>query len=96
MAFLQMPAQVEKFITRAISGQLTYNVKGFPSAARLLYAGGHQLICALLSIAAGGAGIYFHHEGEIDIAHYCWYGAGGFIALLLVSMLRARKHKRGL
>ncbi|MBW2276956.1 MAG: AarF/ABC1/UbiB kinase family protein, partial [Deltaproteobacteria bacterium] len=96
MAVLQMPAQVEKFITRAISGQLTYNVKGFPSSARLLYAASHQLICALLSIAAGGAGVYFHHEGEAEIAHYCWYGAGGFIALLLISMFRARKHKRGL
>jgi predicted unusual protein kinase regulating ubiquinone biosynthesis (AarF/ABC1/UbiB family) len=96
MAFLQMPAQVEKFITRAIAGQLTFNVKGFPSSARLLYAAGHQLICALLAIAAAGVGIYFHHKGEIELAHYSWYGAGGFVLLLLISMFRARKHKRGL
>jgi len=96
MAFLQMPAQVEKFITRALAGQLTFNVKGVPSSAQLLYAAGHQLICALLSIAAAGVGIYFHHEGRIDIAHYCWYGAGGFIFLLLVSMFRVRKYKRRL
>jgi predicted unusual protein kinase regulating ubiquinone biosynthesis (AarF/ABC1/UbiB family) len=96
MAFLQLPAHVEKVINRSLAGQMTFNVKGVPSAARLLYAAGHQLICALLAMAAAGVGLYFHHKGEIELAHYSWYGSGGFILLLLLSMFRARKHKRGL
>jgi predicted unusual protein kinase regulating ubiquinone biosynthesis (AarF/ABC1/UbiB family) len=96
MAFLQLPGHVEKVINRSLAGQMTFNVKGVQPAARLLYAAGHQLICALLAIAAAGVGIYLHHIGEVEFARYAWYGSGGFVLLILISMFRARKHKRGL
>lgn len=94
LAFLSLPTLFEKFVNRTLAGQVSFRVEGMGPAADLLYAGTHQMIYTLLAIAAGGLAVYLHHTGEDYLARIAAYGSGGFLALLLFSMFRARKFRQ--
>jgi ubiquinone biosynthesis protein len=94
MAVLQLPHMVDKAIARTLEGKVGFRIHGLAPAAQILYAAGHQLIFTALALGAAGIGIYFHHHGEPRLARYGAWACGGCLALLLLSMLRARRWRR--
>jgi hypothetical protein len=64
--------------------------KGLDDHAKLLYALGHQIIWAALSITAGSFAIIFEGRAQLEHARYAWYGAGTFGAFLALSFLTTR------
>ena len=96
LSIISLPSHMDRWISRSLEGKMTVRVAGISSGVQLLYAAGHQLIYTVLAIASAGVGIYFHHIGDMELARYAAYGSGGCIALLFLSMIRARRHRRGL
>jgi predicted unusual protein kinase regulating ubiquinone biosynthesis (AarF/ABC1/UbiB family) len=95
LAVLQLPGMVDKAISRTLAGKVGFTIHGLKPAAQLLYAAGHQLIFTALALGTAGAGIYFHHQGEARLARFAAWACGGCLALLFLSMLRARRwHRR--
>jgi predicted unusual protein kinase regulating ubiquinone biosynthesis (AarF/ABC1/UbiB family) len=94
LAFLSLPAQIDKVITRSLAGKVTFRVAGIKTGSELLYAAGQQLMFALLAIASGGLGVYFLEKGEHDLARHCAYATGGFLIAIILSMVRARRSRR--
>jgi hypothetical protein len=91
---LALPSETKKFLTRAMRGQLEVKFRGIDEHARVLYALGHQVIYAALGITSGSFAMIFEGRGNEVLAQYCWYGAGGFGALLLLSILSTRTRLR--
>jgi ubiquinone biosynthesis protein len=93
-AFMSLPGQIEKAITRTLAGRVSMRVEDIPPGVERLVATGHQLICCFFSIAASGIGLYFYDRGNLEIAQYAGYVVGGFGGLLLLSIIRARRFKK--
>ena len=93
-AFLQLPAMAEKVVARSLAGKVSFRVEGMQKSADLLYAAAHQLMFTLLASVSACAAIYCHSRGEFEIARYAAYIAGAFGLLTVLSMLRARRHRR--
>ncbi len=94
LAFLSLPNLFDKFVNRTLAGKVSFKVDGLGPAADLLYSAGHQLIYTLLAISSAGVAMYLHHIEEFELTRYAGYASGGFVILLLLSMLRAKKFRR--
>ncbi len=94
LSIISLPSQIEKAIQRTLDGNVKFQVRGIPESANLLYFAGQQLIFTALTLGSGAAGIYFHHLQEQELMRYAVYAAGGFVSLLFLSMLRARRFRR--
>ncbi len=95
LSFLSLPNQIDKLIHRVLAGKVTYRIEGISAGVERLYAASHQIIFAFLASVSAGIGIYFHHVQSLEIARYSGYAAGGFILLLILSMLHARRFRGG-
>lgn len=96
LAVLKLPGQIDKAITRTLDGQVAVQVHAFAPAARLAYAAGHQLIFTALAISSAMVGLYFYDHEVWRLAEIAAYTSGGFLTLLLLSMIGARRHRRQL
>jgi ubiquinone biosynthesis protein len=93
-SFLNLPALAEKAVSRTLAGKVTFRVDGIERSAELLYSAAHQLMYTLLAAVCGGAALYCHARGETELARYGAYAAGAFGLLTLLSMIRAKRHRR--
>ncbi|MCA9664387.1 MAG: AarF/ABC1/UbiB kinase family protein [Myxococcales bacterium] len=94
LSLISLPADIRKFTSRAMSGDMRIRVEGQQEAARLYYALGHQVIYTALGIAAGVAAMHFEQRGH-ETAMTVAGGAAGFFGLaLLRSMWANRANKR--
>jgi predicted unusual protein kinase regulating ubiquinone biosynthesis (AarF/ABC1/UbiB family) len=96
LAVLQLPHLVDKAISRTLSGKVGFRIHGLAPAAQVLYAAGNQLVFTALALGSAGIGVYFHHHQEPRLARYAAWACGGCLALLFLSMLRARRWRRRL
>jgi ubiquinone biosynthesis protein len=94
LAFLALPNQIDKVITRSLQGKITFRVAGIKTGSELLYAAGQQMIFTLLALASGGLGIYFMEKGDHTLARYSAYAVGGFLVAIVLSMFRARRFRK--
>jgi predicted unusual protein kinase regulating ubiquinone biosynthesis (AarF/ABC1/UbiB family) len=91
LSFISLPSMVEKVVNRSLAGKVSFNVKGLPEGVERLYAAGHQLIYTLLAIVSSGFGLYFYDKGDFAHARWAAYATCGFLLILFVSFLRARR-----
>src|SRR5262249_20366206 len=78
-----LPADLRKYLTRAVRGELEVKVKGLPEGARMVYAAVRQAIYAGASMTAAVAALVLHLHQEQQLSLYCLYGAGGFAGLFV-------------
>lgn len=85
-----IPEDLGKFLRRANRGEAEYKIKNLSQAARVVYAGLHQLLYGAAALGAGFAALQLFLAGHVKLAQYCLYGAGGLVALLVLSILLTR------
>ena len=56
LAALSLPGELQRFMDRALRGEIEIRVRNLDENARLLYYGGQQLLWGMLAAAAAGAG----------------------------------------
>lgn len=94
LSALTLPDDVRRVLRMAHRGELEVGVRGLGEGARLLYAGGHQLLWGLLALGTGALAYFAHLRGDRLFA-VAFAGAGGFFVLCLgVSLWRTRRLKR--
>ncbi len=91
---LALPAEIKKVLVRAQRGDLEVRFRGIDEHARLIYALGHQIIYAALAITSGAFAMIFDGRAQAAPSRYAWYAAGGFAALLSLSILGTRSKLR--
>jgi predicted unusual protein kinase regulating ubiquinone biosynthesis (AarF/ABC1/UbiB family) len=93
---LALPSEIKKVIGKVQRGEVEVRFRGIDEHARLVYALGHQIIYAALTITSGAFGVIFDGRQELVRARYAFWAAGGFASLLLLSIAttRARLKRR--
>ncbi len=91
---LSIPDDIQRFLSKAMRGELEVRFKGMRESATLLYALGHQVIYTLLGLGSATAAYLFDGPRQA-LARDVALGATGFFALLLLgSMWSARRWRR--
>ncbi|RYE75998.1 MAG: AarF/ABC1/UbiB kinase family protein, partial [Myxococcales bacterium] len=84
---VSLPADLRRYLTRAVRGELEVGVRGFHDSARLVYRGLRQALYAGLSVALGAAALQCRWHGDHALARQLGYGAGAVAVLLALSLL---------
>lgn len=92
LSYLALPAEIRRFTSKAIRGEITLRQRGLRRGFLLMYALGHQLMFTALGITAAVAAMIFYRDGHDYIAVGCLAGAGWFTSLTLLSMILAHRH----
>ncbi|MBN2500300.1 MAG: AarF/ABC1/UbiB kinase family protein [Anaerolineales bacterium] len=94
LSTITIPADVQKYLTKANRGELEVKVKGLTENANLIYALGHQLLYGLFVMFFGGFGYLAHNNGEIVLSRGMFSVSAFFLLSLGYSLLRARKWQK--
>jgi predicted unusual protein kinase regulating ubiquinone biosynthesis (AarF/ABC1/UbiB family) len=91
---ISLPEDLKKAIARTNRGELEIRVPEIARAARLLYAGVHQLIYTILTTACGVIAYQAYDRGQTLVAR--WFAVASIVTLvaLLVSMRSVRTRGR--
>ncbi len=94
LSFLSIPRQFDRFVSHALSGRLQVRSDGGLMPARLVYLAVQQLSFALLAGTSAAAAMYLDATDRPGCARYAVWAGGGFLILMLISMIRAGRVKR--
>jgi ubiquinone biosynthesis protein len=91
MRAVTIPESLQQALGRANRGELEFRVPEITSAARMLYAAAHQLICAILGVAAAVVAYQAYDRGHATLALWLGAAAAACFIGLLTSMVRLRR-----
>src|SRR6185503_13419974 len=94
LAALQLPGELQRFIDRALRGEVEVRLRGLDENARLLYYSGQQLLWGILAATSAALGTVWSGRGQSQAA---WAAAlsAGFFGVLLVLAWFAGRPRRG-
>jgi predicted unusual protein kinase regulating ubiquinone biosynthesis (AarF/ABC1/UbiB family) len=93
LAALQLPGELQRFIDRALRGEIELRLRGLDENARLLYYSGQQILWGLLTVGAAALATVWAGRG---FSRAAWAGGIGaaFSALMLVLAWFAGRPRR--
>lgn len=91
---LSIPDDMQRFLSKAMKGELEVRFRGMRESAALLYALGHQVIYTLLGLGCATAAYLFDGREQAGPRDLALGAAGFFTFLLLGSMWSARRWRR--
>ena len=92
LSYLSLPSDIQRYITRAVRGELSIRQRGLRRGFLLMYALGHQLIYTLGGVAFAAGALYFHERGHEGGLVACSAGVALFVCLTVLSMVLAYRH----
>jgi predicted unusual protein kinase regulating ubiquinone biosynthesis (AarF/ABC1/UbiB family) len=93
LAALSLPGDLQRFMSRALRGDLELRVANLEDNARLLYYGGQQILWGLLTAASAAMALLFDGRGHSGRAWAAGIASGLFAAFLLFSWLAGRPRR---
>ena len=93
LAALSMPGDVQRFMNRALRGDLELRVRNLEDNARLLYYGGQQILWGMMAAASAALAVLFDGRGNTGRAWAAGIGAGLFSVFLLLAWLAGRPRR---
>ena len=94
MRAITLPEDLNKYLTKAVRGELEVRVRDVRDGARLVYAASRQIIYAASAIAFGIAALQLHLAGERSIAIACLGGVALMSLLFVISAIWTRISRR--
>jgi ubiquinone biosynthesis protein len=91
LSALSLPGQLQRFMSRAMRGELDIRVANLEDQARLLYQASEQRLWGMLGATSAVLAIVFDGRGQPRARLAATIGAGLFGALLVLSRLAARR-----
>jgi len=91
LSALSLPGQVQRFMSRALRGDLDVRVANLDDHARLLYLASEQRLWGMLGATAGIVALVFDDRGQARAKWVAIGVAGFFAALLALSRLAGRR-----
>jgi len=92
LSYLSIPADLQKYLTKTLRGELKFQIRNLDRAARLVYAGIRQLAYAFGGLTFSVLHYVLKIHNDTLGAEYTSYAAIGFGVLFLGSVLFARRH----
>jgi len=93
LAALSLPGDLQRFMNRALRGDLELRVSNLEDNARLLYTGVQQLLWGMLSVATAALAVVFDGRGQGGKAWASGIAAALFAVFLLLSWLTGRPRR---
>jgi len=93
LAALSLPGDLQRFMNRALRGDLELRVRNLDDNARLLYYGGQQILWGMMSAAAAALAVMFEGRGHPGRAWAAGIGSGLFALFLLLAWLAGRPRR---
>ncbi|HEY4188408.1 MAG TPA: AarF/UbiB family protein [Polyangia bacterium] len=95
LSALSLPGQIERFMSRALRGELDIRVANLDEQARLLYLASEQRLWGMLGATAAVVALVFHElRRSSPVGLVSGIAAGVFGLLLLLSRLNGRRSLR--
>jgi ubiquinone biosynthesis protein len=94
MQAVRLPDQLQRYLNKAVRGDLEVRVRGLQEGSRLIYRAARQLVYAATGIACGLASLQLHLAGQRELARYCLAGAGAMAGLFVLSTILGRFSRR--
>ena len=93
LAALSLPGDLQRFISRALRGDLELRVRNLEDNARLLYYSGQQMLWGMMTAAAVGLTALFDGRGQPRAAWASGIAAGVFGLFLVFTWLAGRPRR---
>ena len=93
LAALSLPGDLQRFMNRALRGDLELRVRNLEDNARLVYSGAQQILWGMLTAVSAGLAVVLEGRGHVRAA---WVGgavAALFALFLLFTWLAARPRR---
>jgi ubiquinone biosynthesis protein len=96
LAALSLPGDLQRFMNRALRGDLELRVRNLEDNARLLYYGGQQILWGLMAAASAALAVLFEGRGHHGRAWVAGIASALFGVFLLFAWLagRPRRYRR--
>ncbi len=94
LSALSMPADLQRFLDRALRGELDLRVRNLDENARVLYAVGQQLLWGMLGAVSAVLAVVFAGRGQDDASLGAKIAAGVFGVFLFFAWLGGRPSTR--
>ncbi len=93
LAALSLPGELQRFMNRALRGELELRVRNLEENARLLYYGGQQILWGMMSAAAASLAVVLDGRGHGRLAWTAGIAAAVFAVFLFFSWLTGRPRR---
>jgi predicted unusual protein kinase regulating ubiquinone biosynthesis (AarF/ABC1/UbiB family) len=94
MRAMTLPEALQKYLTKAVRGELEVRVGDVREGARLVYAAARQVVYAATGIAFGIAALQLHLAGDSETAVVCLSGASLMAMVFMASVIFTRATRR--
>jgi ubiquinone biosynthesis protein len=93
LAALSLPGDLQRFMNRALRGDLELRVRNLEDNARLIYSGVQQLLWGMLSAATAALAVLFDGRGQGGKAWAAGIASALFAVFLLLTWLAGRPRR---
>jgi predicted unusual protein kinase regulating ubiquinone biosynthesis (AarF/ABC1/UbiB family) len=93
LAALSLPGDLQRFMSRALRGELELRVRNLEDNARLLYYGGQQILWGMMTAASAALAMLFEGRGHHARAWTAGIGSALFAVFLLFAWLAGRPRR---
>jgi hypothetical protein len=93
LAALSLPGDLQRFINRALRGDMELRVRNLEDNARLIYYGGQQILWGMLSVATAALAVLFDGRGQGGKAWAAGIASALFAVFLLLAWLTGRPRR---
>jgi ubiquinone biosynthesis protein len=94
LSALSLPGELQRFMDRALRGELELRVRNLDDNVRILYHVGQQLLWGMLGAVSAVLAVVFGGRGNGAASAIAWVVAGLFGLLLFFAWLAARPRRR--
>jgi ubiquinone biosynthesis protein len=94
LSALSLPADLQRFMDRALRGELELRVRNLDENARVLYSVGQQLLWGMLGAVSAVLAVVFDGRGQTGPALGAKIIAGAFAVFLFLTWLGGRPRRR--
>jgi predicted unusual protein kinase regulating ubiquinone biosynthesis (AarF/ABC1/UbiB family) len=93
LAALSLPGDLQRFMNRAMRGDLELRVRNLEDNARLLYYGGQQILWGMMAAASAALAVLFEGRGHDGRAWVAGIASALFTVFLLFAWLAGRPRR---
>jgi predicted unusual protein kinase regulating ubiquinone biosynthesis (AarF/ABC1/UbiB family) len=93
LSALSLPGELQRFMSRALRGDLELRVRGLDEHVRVLYSVGQQLLWGMLAAVSAVLAVVFDGRGQDQARFGAEVAAAAFVVLLFFAVLGGRPRR---
>jgi len=94
LSALSLPGELQRFMGRALRGELELRIRNLDENVRMLYGVGQQLVWGMLAAVSAALAVVFDGRGQGQARLAAEIATGAFVVLLLFAWAGARPKRK--